>query len=146
MGFSPANLLFFLWAMTTPISGVVVDEAGRPVTDAEVRLSLSSPYASWGFEGGTIEARTSQEGEFRIERVRTGQFLKVVVTRTGFAPSLRTVSVPELGSVPPLRITLRQGRAVFGTVVDEEGRPADGVQVELARSRAVSQSEFEAGP
>ncbi|HKV08770.1 MAG TPA: carboxypeptidase-like regulatory domain-containing protein [Thermoanaerobaculia bacterium] len=146
MGFSPANLLFFLWAMTTPISGVVVDEAGRPVADAAVRLSLSSPYAMWGFEGGTIEARTSQEGRFRVERVRTGRILKVVVTRTGFAPSLRTISVPELGSVPPFRITLRQGRAVFGTVVDAEGHPADGVQVELARSRAVSQSEFEAGP
>ena len=129
MGFSPANLLFFLWAMTASVSGVVVDEAGRPVAGAEVRISSS------------FAVRTSPEGRFRVERVPTGRTFELAVVRPGFAPSLRTGFTPKPGAVPPLRITLRRGRTVSGTVKDGEGKPAAGVEVELARSRAVSISE-----
>lgn len=148
MGFSPANLLFFLWAMTATVSGVVVDETGRPVADAEVRLSPNrgDVASSWEAEAGIVRVRTSAEGRFRLERVVPGRLFDLVVARPGFAPSLRAFAVPESRSLPPLRITLRRGRMVFGTLVDGAGRPAAGAKVELVRSESVAPQASGAAP
>lgn len=140
MGFSPANLLFFLWAASATVSGVVVDEAGQPVVDAEVRLSPNPAYLApvWEGDAGTIRVRTSAEGTFRLERVASGRIFDLAVTRPGFAPSLRAVVVPERRPLSPLRVTLRRGRTVSGRIVDGAGRPAVEAQVELTQSWVVA--------
>ena len=119
-------------------SGVVVDEAGRPVPGAALQASpLPGPrmqsmsrsmtlFRSGGF------ARSGPAGRFRLANLASGSGYELRVSRAGFAPARLEIPAREPGQpAAELRIVLREGRRVFGLVVDAGRRPVAGARVSL---------------
>jgi uncharacterized GH25 family protein len=136
-------------------SGLVVDEAGRPVAGASLRASFlpdrtqavkgTTVYGSGGF------ARSAPSGRFRLSGLLAGVAYELRIDREGFAPARMELPAREPGKpAPDLRIVLRAGRTLFGTVIDAGRRPVAGARVSLrtavptgfsARLRAVRKPE-----
>lgn len=122
-------------------SGIVVDEAGRPVAGAALQATfLPSPkllrsmtvYRSGGF------SRSAPSGRFRLSGLLADVAYGLQVSSPGFAPARLELPAREAGQpAPELRIVLRQGRAAFGTVVDGGRRPVAGARVRLLSSAPV---------
>jgi hypothetical protein len=119
------------------VRGLVLDSDGAPREGAEVqaRSALSS----------TVELRPWSETVSTDERdafslVAPGKRLVLFVSSSPFAPSAGTYTV----SADPLRITLKEGTTISGTVVDLEQKPASGVTViaswGLARVKATTRA------
>lgn len=86
---------------TVTVEGSVVDEAGRPVPGADVRLSLAG-------EAGTLRT-TDVNGGFRFLELRPGRYRLEVSARRRVAVR-RIVDVER--TAPPLRIVLAMSRLV----------------------------------
>jgi hypothetical protein len=114
----------FLLGPAAPISGQVVDEAGRPVAGAKVE-TLSNPAEirsgledRWSWSG--------PDGRFVLRRLPAGRMHRLVAVKEGFAPAR------QLGdSTAPVRLTLRRGALAAGRVVNELGRPVAGAELAL---------------
>jgi protocatechuate 3,4-dioxygenase beta subunit len=104
-----------------------VDRAGRPIAGATVQ-------ASWSTEGGEqrrLRETTSPQGTFRLTGLPPEETFWISVEKAGFTPEVRSVSAsPE--AQWELRITLRPGNLAVGRVVDEEGRPVAGAEIEVS--------------
>ena len=121
-------------------SGVVVDEAGRPVAGAALKATFQpgarmrlSPavYGSGGF------TRSGPSGRFRLPSLAAATAYELKVTRTGFAPARLELPAREPGQpAPELRIVLKTGRGVFGLVVDAGRRPVAGARVSMVAARS----------
>lgn len=124
-------------------TGTVVDGAGRPLADAEIRLELRrTADGQSAREDRSLEpprqARTDARGGFRFAGLCSGCDYAVRAARSGFAPEILMFTTPRQGgATPALRLALRPGRTAFGTVVDEAGRPAAGIAVELVREERI---------
>ena len=69
-------------------------------------------------------------GEYRLDRLPTPAAYEVVVSKAGFAPQVRIISLDPGEDRRDLEILLRRGGGVIaGTVVDREGTPIPGAQV-----------------
>jgi RNA polymerase sigma-70 factor (ECF subfamily) len=100
-----------------PVAGVVVDESGQPIRDAQVfldhvRLDFLRSRVPLGSIGSSV--RTNQNGEFLLDTL-TPDPRWVIAYQDGFAPGF--------GEIPPighnrtgLRIVLGQGGKVEGKV------------------------------
>lgn len=97
----------------TPIVGRVVDQQGRTVSGARVRVL--SPAAS-SLAGG--ESDTSPTGEFRITD-HPGGPATLMIEKEGYIVAGDVPSSPG-----PNLVTLKRGVAVTGTVVSPDGRRA----------------------
>ncbi|HEX3555073.1 MAG TPA: carboxypeptidase regulatory-like domain-containing protein [Thermoanaerobaculia bacterium] len=126
------------------ITGVVVDEAARPVGGAEV--VLVDPEASpqqWR------RVSTSPAGSFRIRGLQAGGSYTLTASRSGFAPATLLATVPlPTQTQAAIRLTLRRGRTASGLVVDPRQRPISGAAVRLttAKSKWASRARPELGP
>ncbi len=108
------------------IRGKVVDETKNPVAGAKVRILGESAAKDQ-------EATTNENGEFTLEKPDGNFFYGSVYAvdadrkRFGTAHWLGNARTQKIGEVTiPLRKT---ERVVTGTVVDAEGRPAEGILV-----------------
>lgn len=95
----------------------VVDEADRPIGDAEVTVATADPLP--------FVAQTDQDGRVRLDRLGAAPYV-VRASAPGFEDTVRTGVVP--GPVP-LRIRMDRLGALTVRVVDAEGRPAEGATV-----------------
>jgi 5-hydroxyisourate hydrolase-like protein (transthyretin family) len=117
-------------------SGVVVDEAGRPVAGASLVASFL-PDRLRGIKGYTAYrsggfARSATSGRFRLSGLLAGIAYELRIGREGFAPARMELPVREAGKpAPDLRIVLRAGRTLFGSVIDGGRRPVAGARVSL---------------
>jgi protocatechuate 3,4-dioxygenase beta subunit len=131
----PGSYWWFQAAVTDDpaITGVVVDEAGTPMADAEI--VLADPGAR-GTPQPSRRASTSPAGAFRIGRLQAGGPYALTASRPGFAPATLLVTVPlPTQSQTALRLTLRRGRTATGLVVDPRRRPIPGAVVRLTPVR-----------
>ncbi len=121
---------------SAPLVGSVVDESGRPIVDAEV---VAGPRALATEGGGshvvapfdehaTRSARTASDGSFRIEGLALGR-VDVAARAPGRASASRTDVVLDARENAPIRLELRPGRVLEGTVVDARGAPIAGAEV-----------------
>ncbi len=121
---SEENTLFdVLLPVAQPMSGRVLDEAGKPVGGARV-LVVSRESV---FDGDTRyagEARTGADGAFTVPDAPEGA--RVVVVR---AQDFIAANRIQLEARPEERISLQRGGAVRGLVTDAAGKPAPGVIV-----------------
>lgn len=126
------------------IAGVVVDEAARPLANAEIRLVRPEPDRRWSAEEPRL-ARTSPDGSFRFAPLEGGGFYVLTASGPGFASQslVVTLPLPPL-SHRPLRLALTRGQTVSGLVLDSRQRPLPGATVKLADGRA--ETSFEAQP
>jgi protocatechuate 3,4-dioxygenase beta subunit len=107
------------------LPGVVLDEAGKPVADAEVEAIY----------GQAILTRTDPQGCFVLSGLDPLRELKIEARR-GDASSGRTAIV-RAGNIATshLSLTIRRGRIsrLGGRVVDRSGRPVGGASVRIWR-------------
>ena len=120
----------------TDFAGVVVDDSGTPIPNAELRLSLRQslfrdlaiprPFTNLDFDR-TI--KTNASGEFDLPNFCGGEHVGMWVTANGFA--LESVSLPAHGD-SAMRIVLEAPDEEFvlrGYVLDTTGNPVEGASV-----------------
>ena len=119
-------------------SGLVVDDAGRPVAGAAIKATYQANAATLRnmnvFRSGGF-ARSAASGRFRLASLLAGVAYEVKVNRQGFAPA--RLELPARADGEPageLRIVLHAGRTAFGTVLDGAHRPLVGAEVSLLAS------------
>ncbi|TWT99685.1 Regulatory protein BlaR1 [Botrimarina colliarenosi] len=105
------------------VAGIVTDEAGAPIAGARV--------ANRGNSSSDLrEAFTDDQGRFRIDNVFDsvrGHMLSI--RAEGFAPLAKEFRPGDASTPTKVSVKLRSGHRVIGRVVDEEGKPMDGVRV-----------------
>lgn len=110
------------------ISGRVTDESGKPIPAAVV----SNQYDCYDPDPLKITAITNQDGQFRLSGLSHRQNYRdyfFAVQAAGYAPVF--VEVSDHDSTRPAEIQLARGQAVHGRVVDESGKPLEGVSIRL---------------
>ena len=114
------------------VTGQVVDEAGRPVTDAQVWMTSNSS----GWTRGGVVGRSDGKGNFTILDAPKDQSIGALAA--GFAPSqLVDLDLHDTsgGSAELVLKLVRGGAAVSGQVRDAAGRPLPGVLVAVGDTR-----------
>ena len=124
-------------------SGIVVDEAGRPVAGVHLKASFlpDRTQASRGYtvyrSGGFT--RSAPSGRFRLSGLLAGVAYELRIDRKGFAPARMELPARKAGKpAPDLRIVLRAGRTLFGSVIDGGRRPVAGARVSLRATAPTS--------
>lgn len=79
------------------VAGQVTDADGRPIEGVTVKLELPG-------SGGT-EAKTDKKGQWAVGGVHAGMW-NIDFQKAGYEPSRISVSVEELGRLPPIKTTL----------------------------------------
>lgn len=113
------------------VEGVVRDEATRePVAGAIVRAGRDTPAMMLG-ERASQRAVAGADGKFRIAGLRPGAYelSGSAGARISRAPTIVGLGVAE--QVSDIEILISKTASVRGTVVDENGAPAAGVEVSL---------------
>jgi protocatechuate 3,4-dioxygenase beta subunit len=134
------------------VTGVVVDEAGRPVAGAEIssdvktrpqNLPIHSLMRIFRNRGRLV--RSGPDGRFRWGGLVGGIDYELRVTKAGFAPSRIQAAAPAPDRpAAPLRVVLQRGRSAFGRVLGPGERPVAGAQVTLRTSVAAGPDRFRA--
>lgn len=103
----------------SPLRGVVVDEAGKPVSEANVVLRWQ----------GVLVAKTDANGAFEIDLQDEGTGT-VFASKPGYRQSEEvTVTVAAEASPPPVTLLLKRKGTVSGRVVSAAGNPSPGAWV-----------------
>jgi protocatechuate 3,4-dioxygenase beta subunit len=110
------------------VSGVVRDDAGRPVAGAEVRAEGDESWVAPPPE------RSDARGEFHMDGIQPGEY--TVVGRAGGRAPGMAVAVVEPDGQASVSLTVSDGGYAIGRIVDAEGRPVPGrVRVESWNGR-----------
>lgn len=113
------------------IAGVVTDASGRPVAGARVRAEPRGRGGARFSSSQSVPAYAAPDGSFVVEALY-GQTCRLTAEAPGYARTLLDVPPVEQGRViEPVHLMLSRGRRLVGTVVDTEGSPVAGAQVEL---------------
>jgi RNA polymerase sigma factor (sigma-70 family) len=108
------------------ISGVVVDEAGRPVAGAWVRPDVVPG------DGGLRRMKCKDDGTFEIPGLTASTSYEVVAGAAGRVTA--TVKDVKAGRAD-LRLVLAKGLPTSGRVVDAEGAPVRRAYVQLRHTK-----------
>jgi uncharacterized GH25 family protein len=103
----------------------VLDDAKRPIADAEVKLR----------DGMELAVKTTERGIARLAPVHPG-WVNVVVAASGYAPGSAFTTVGSAGATGELTITLHHGYPVGGRVIDDAGKPVAGARITASESFA----------
>ncbi|HYO12902.1 MAG TPA: carboxypeptidase regulatory-like domain-containing protein [Thermoanaerobaculia bacterium] len=117
-----------------PVTGRVVDAAGRPVADARVVLSTRG----FGHGGeGPQEAASSADGSFRFPSVASGTYV-LSASREGYAPGALPDPV-QVGGAPvaDLEVRLETGGTIRGRIKGLGFEALAGLNVFAVRSDGV---------
>ncbi|HET8796354.1 MAG TPA: carboxypeptidase regulatory-like domain-containing protein, partial [Thermoanaerobaculia bacterium] len=87
------------------VSGIVVTEAGVPVPDADVRASSAA--------GMMQSARTNASGQFELDSLAAARY-RFTASARGYADGV--LEDFDTSSGAPLRIVLKQGGTIYGSV------------------------------
>jgi hypothetical protein len=122
--------LEFVLQVGLTIAGVVVDGAGVPRHGVEVAampVGTEDPYGPIG--------RTDQDGKFEIRGLQPGHF-RLAIPQWYASGLLLTGGDDVAAGASELRLTATDGAKIRGVVVDENGGPLAGVDVEADAARA----------
>ena len=129
--FNPAEVKIGL-TPAAQIAGVVTDGSGRPVAGARIRAEPRGRGLGRLYSSQSRPAYAAPDGSFLVEGAVYRQTYRLTAEAPGYARALLDVPPVEPGRVvEPVHLTLSRGRRVVGTVVDTEGNPVTGAQVEL---------------
>lgn len=123
---------------TASLSGVVLTEEAQPKPLRRVRVTLNNSERTFG-----ETAITNDRGEFSFERLAAGRYL-VSGVKAGFVtmhhgarrPNRPGVSLAlAKGETRTITLRLPPGGVITGTVLDPDGLPAPGINVEALTHR-----------
>lgn len=124
--------------------GRVFDSGGTPIEGARVTaLPEGMPDArslNHRVRGAAPSVLTGPDGRFELADVEAGT-LRVSAVAPGFTEEVIHDLEVLPGSEVKIQITLERGARVTGLVLDSQGRPLSGIQVEAPGSRDVSDGE-----
>lgn len=121
------------------ITGLVTDQAGKPIAGVEFYtaehfwLDSQKPAATSDADGRfrlknlTFANSGMNDPSESTQRAWRAKQAAVVMQAPGYTPQL--IHVDPNGAPKPLEIKLKPGKAVFGRVVDANGKPLQGVNV-----------------
>jgi RNA polymerase sigma factor (sigma-70 family) len=115
------------------IAGIVTDENGQPIAEAQVTQNYS-------FRDPERSTTTDGAGSFRFENGRSRE-LALTIQAHGFAPVV--TSFVMNASAEQLRLVLPPGHVLHGRVVDETGQGIAGASISAASPRYDSSISFE---
>ncbi|MBK7875302.1 MAG: sigma-70 family RNA polymerase sigma factor [Planctomycetes bacterium] len=117
---------------TIALAGVVVDERGAPVANAEVAL-----YFDDGTRTGAEPVRSGPDGRFEFARAEPGRYLGACAEGFG-ASALLGLSSPTLTDAArrsPVLVLDRRARSLSGRVLDADGSPLAGARIRASRAQ-----------
>ncbi|MGC4052000.1 MAG: carboxypeptidase-like regulatory domain-containing protein [Paludibaculum sp.] len=117
------------------VEGVVVNDLTKePLRRVEVSIIMARPGTQMSPGQGHATV-TDAEGKFRVQDLEAGRYL-VSIRRQGFVPtrgsssgSAANIQVTAGQELKGLRYSLVPQAVIAGKVLDDEGEPAQGVQV-----------------
>lgn len=118
------------------VSGIVNDDAGRPVAAAGISVSQASRRGRVFFvagpgrmPGATPEAFSGTDGHFSIRTNQQGE-LEVTATKKGLPNGTSSAFKVATGERKSgVTVTIPRGVSLAGRVIDHDGRPVSGVAV-----------------
>jgi protocatechuate 3,4-dioxygenase beta subunit len=117
------------------VSGVVLDEAGKPIENATV----TNGNERYGTRGAKV--RTDAGGRFVLKNMRA-EAQTLSVTAKQHAPAAREIKISK--DMPPLEFRLGKGNTIRGKVVDVNGKPIGGVSVGISTYRGENKWQWNA--
>jgi protocatechuate 3,4-dioxygenase beta subunit len=116
------------------ISGLVADDLGQPVADANIRFAMGFDFAGVS----ASSARSGADGRFEVAKLNAGTF-RVTASKAGHADAV--VGDVAAGTLD-LRVTLERFARVHGKVLRVDGSaPAGGGKVRALRAGADTTTE-----
>ena len=114
-----------LSAQASKISGMVVNESGRPLPDARVTLRRLGTM-----EVASASADTDREGKFEVSVLQPANY-RIVAHRQGDVPLFGDPDEAEriYHAGDSVTLVLTKGGVITGTVTDQAGEPIVGVNV-----------------
>ncbi len=123
------------------VQGIVLDDGGMPVADAQIRVAAGDGggMGMMTFSNGPVsddepDALTGPDGWFTLEDQPLTGKLNLNVTSTGYLKG--GAAVPEVPNLEPVTITLEPSLTFSGVVLDGEGEPVPGADLGLTRTMA----------
>lgn len=126
------------WTVTDGASlvGTITQKGGAPVVGARVLLQSKKPSGSM-FEGNT-NTRTDEFGHYQLRGVTPGAYSMRVASTTAPSPKIPFDVELTLGTVVTKDVVLDLGGTLRATVVDNDGQPVKGVDVQTRAMESVS--------
>lgn len=122
------------------VQGIVTDRDGLPLEGVEVYAASGGPTMTMVMSGASFDepepdAVTDPTGWFTLSDLAAGEPYSFRFHRVGFTDgSAKAVELPRM---EPLEVRLEAASDVSGTVVDREGEPIAGAQVNLRRAKTI---------
>jgi hypothetical protein len=108
------------------LSGLVVDEGGKPIEAAQVSALGSDENAAW-----LAGASTVQDGSFRLTDLAPGYY-----TLRASAPGFQSATKTQVSTgAPGLRLALQRCAALTGTVRDARGAMSEPYEICIWRAQ-----------
>jgi hypothetical protein len=125
-------------AAPVTLRGSVVDDAGRPVADAKIGLSISlndqATDEPWRFFNSREKLpMTDVDGKFEIAGILRNSRVAVYINKPGYSgvwSDRMATEKPDDIDLPVLRLSPATGE-LSGRVVDEQGRPVPDAAVSV---------------
>jgi hypothetical protein len=113
------------------VEGVVSDDTGAPLVDAEVRASYASATNAWTTAESPVAAvaKTDVEGAYRIEGLDGAQRYELEARHPSFAFARRKDVASGVEGPVRLDLVLSRGATISGRVVGPDDVPLGGVRV-----------------
>lgn len=125
----PLDLGTLVLAPGLALEGRVVDSEGRPVPDAEVHYGTGGRLYPAAVKGAGKLAHTDPEGRFVLRDLGPGEQLALVVAKKGYLDLI--LARVEVAEREAFEVVLERAATVRGKVVDADGEPIAGAQIQL---------------
>ncbi len=120
------------------VTGTVRDAAGAPLEGAQ----MQTDGHAWDGMGMPSSVTSDKNGEFKLEGVSAGKF-RLKVRKSTFLPvKLDEIEVTDGGTQSGLAIVLQRGSSVSGVVHWPDGKPANGVRIEVQEPPEANEMRF----
>ncbi len=121
------------------LTGQVLDESGRPVPGARIRMKGRHEADLYRFDGVALhdlppwETRADSKGRYRFDSLVPGP-VQLVVTAPGYAPTAMQRQLPRQQSEQDLVLT--KGVCISGQVQDLSGAPVADAVIEMRDTKS----------
>jgi peroxiredoxin len=105
------------------VTGIVKDEAGKPIERAKIFVNPSFLNASI-----PNQITTDADGKFRLARSK-GQTIVLRVVADGFASASEKITMPD--KAVNVKFVLKPAKTIRGVVFDDDGKPLAGAHLRL---------------